>query len=80
MDNEVITQFTNTNTDLYFLRFNLLNDYYMSVAQSTTLYTNDLYNTADENSILLIFLVVSSVFSFLALVCITPIFNLVNRN
>lgn len=53
----------------------------MAVRESAELYTVDLINLVDDkSSVLLIFLIVSAVFTFLALVCIAPIFNLVNRN
>ena len=44
MVNDQITAFTETNENLYFLRFNLLNDYYMAVSESAELYTEDLVN------------------------------------
>ncbi len=50
----------------------------MMVTESAELYTKELND--EQNGILVTFLVVSSVFSFFALVCITPIFNLVNKN
>jgi hypothetical protein len=87
--NQSVSTFSQTDTNLYFLRYNLLNEYYKAVTQSADLYTQNLIDLSSDDkypitltlrSVLLIFLVISAVFSFLALVCITPIFNLVNRN
>jgi hypothetical protein len=44
MVNDPIGLFKDENENLYFLRFNLLNDYYMAVSESAELYTQDLVN------------------------------------
>lgn len=44
MVNDPIDLFKDENENLYFLRFNLLNDYYMAVSESAELYTQDLVN------------------------------------
>jgi hypothetical protein len=49
MMNEKIDSFIDANENLYFLRFNLLNDYYMAVSESAELYTEDLVNLTSSD-------------------------------
>ena len=51
MVNDQISFFTEENENLYFLRFNLLNDYYMAVAESAELYTEDLVNLTSSDKL-----------------------------
>ena len=39
MVNDKLDSFTETSENLFYLRFNLLNDYYMAVSESAELYT-----------------------------------------
>ncbi len=49
MTNTVYSDYNELNENLYYLRFNLLNDYYMAVTESAELYTEDLVSLTDPN-------------------------------
>ncbi|CAD8192732.1 unnamed protein product [Paramecium pentaurelia] len=75
-----ITEFDQDSDSIFFIRYNLLNDYYQATLESVDLYTNQLIDLAYDSNVLLILLIVACVFTVISIPWIACTFNLVSQN
>ncbi|CAD8089669.1 unnamed protein product [Paramecium primaurelia] len=75
-----ITDFDPDSDSIFFIRYNLLNDYYQATLESVDLYTNQLIDLAYDSNVLLILLIVACVFTVISIPWIACAFNLVSQN
>ncbi|CAD8111372.1 unnamed protein product [Paramecium sonneborni] len=75
-----IKEFNLDSDSIFFIRYNLLNDYYQATLESADLYTNQLISLAFDSDVLLILLIVACVFTVISIPWIACAFNLVSQN
>ncbi|CAD8104910.1 unnamed protein product [Paramecium sonneborni] len=75
-----IADFDPDSDTIFFIRYNLLNDYYQATLESVDLYTNQLVDLAYDSNVLLILLIVACVFTVISIPWIACAFNLVSQN
>ena len=73
-----IKSFNPEADSIFFIRYNLLNDYYQATLESADLYTNHLISLAYYSDVLLILLIVACVFTVISIPWIACTFNLVS--
>ena len=65
----------------FFLEYNLLNSYYVANYNTSNGYTAQLENdSVAKQSAILLFLIISAIFSFAAFIFLIPVYTLVSRN